>query len=365
MKKIILCANSSWYLFNFRKSSIKALINKGYEVYSVAPRDHATEKLKEISSKHISFQFNKSSINPLKEFYYITALFRIFKDIKPDAVFNFTIKNNLYGSIVGFLLRLKVINNITGLGSVMLRPSLIKLVIVILYKIIKKIPHHTFCQNLDDLNYLVKKRLVIKSKVSLIPGSGLDTNFFSPNINNIDDNSFTFLFVGRIIKDKGFFELIEAFKKISVDCPNIKLMILGEIDSKNPSRVNASYIKELSLHPNINIYGHENDVRPFLSKASCFVLPSYREGLSRSILEAMSMELPIITTDVPGCRELVQDKKSGIICKPRSSESLKRAMLKMINLDDDARMRMGKVGRKIVQSGYDEKFVIDAMLKVI
>ena len=150
-----------------------------------------------------------------------------------------------------------------------------------------------------------------------------------------------------------------------MDCPNIKLMILGEIDSKNPSRVNASYIKELSLHPNINIYGHENDVRPFLSKASCFVLPSYREGLSRSILEAMSMELPIITTDVPGCRELVQDKKSGIICKPRSSESLKRAMLKMINLDDDARMRMGKVGRKIVQSGYDEKFVIDAMLKVI
>ena len=188
---------------------------------------------------------------------------------------------------------------------------------------------------------------------------------FSPNINNIDDNSFTFLFVGRIIKDKGFFELIEAFKKISVDCPNIKLMILGEIDSKNPSRVNASYIKELSLHPNINIYGHENDVRPFLSKASCFVLPSYREGLSRSILEAMSMELPIITTDVPGCRELVQDKKSGIICKPRSSESLKRAMLKMINLDDDARMRMGKIGRKIVQDGYDESIVIDAMLKVI
>jgi len=365
MKKIILCANSSWYLLNFRHSSIKALINAGHEVYCIAPRDHASEKLQKICSKFINIRFNQSSINPLRELYHIRTLYYAFKDINPDTIFNFTIKNNIYGSIVGLLLRRKVVNNITGLGSMMLKPSFTKLIIIMLYKIIKKIPHHTFCQNVDDLNYLIKNKLVIKSKISLIPGSGLDTNFFSSDAKKMDDKNFVFLFVGRIIRDKGFYELINAFERVLLEYPKIRLKILGEIDSNNPSRVDESYLKEINLNPNIEIYGHQSDVRPFLSEASCFILPSYREGLSRSILEAMSMELPIITTNVPGCKELVQEEKNGILCDPQSSESLETAMLKMINLDDDARMRMGKIGRKIVQDGYDESIVIDAMLKVI
>tara|TARA_B100000941_G_scaffold213062_2_gene156472 strand:- start:4074 stop:5177 length:1104 start_codon:yes stop_codon:yes gene_type:complete len=364
-KKVILNANSCRYLLNFRKSSIKALTSKGYKVYCLAPADESSGELARICTKFIPISYNKSSKNPLNELKILISFLWIFLRLNPTVIFNFTIKNNIYGSLASFLTGKKVVNNITGLGSAMLKPSITRKIILLLYKIIKNIPHHTFCQNSDDLKYLKDKRLVNSSKVSLLPGSGVDTAFFHPKYKSVDGKSFTFIFVGRIIKDKGFIELIYAFKKLLNDLPEAKLEIVGSIDLSNPSGLTNSEVKELCNNKNIILHGQQKNVREFLSKANCFVLPSYREGLPRSMLEAMAMEIPVIATNVPGSRELIVDDHNGLLCEPFSEQSLYKVMKKMINLDDDVKIKFSKKSRELVCKNFEEKIVIDELLSLV
>tara|TARA_B100000989_G_scaffold59489_2_gene40649 strand:- start:2129 stop:3232 length:1104 start_codon:yes stop_codon:yes gene_type:complete len=364
-KKIILNANSCRYLLNFRQNSIKALILKGYEVYCLAPADESSQELSAICTKFLPIHFNKSSKNPFNELKIFVNFFWIFLRLNPKVIFNFTIKNNIYGSLAGFLAGKKVVNNITGLGSAMLRPGVTKIIIFLLYKLIKNIPHHTFCQNNDDLEYLRDKRLINSSNVSLLPGSGVDSQFFHPKYKNIEGKAYRFIFVGRIIKDKGFLELIHAFNKLQNDFPKAKLDIVGSIDSSNPSSLTQSEVEKLCKNRNIILHGQQKNVREFLSRANYFVLPSYREGLPRSILEAMAMEVPIIATNVPGCRELITDNENGLLCEPISMSSLYDAMVKMISLGDDVKMRFVKKSRELVCKKFEEKIVIDELLSLV
>ena len=207
---------------------------------------------------------------------FFVNFFWIFLRLDPKVIFNFTIKNNIYGSLAGFFTGKKVVNNITGLGSAMLRPGVTKIIIFLLYKLIKNIPHHTFCQNNDDLKYLRDNGLVNASSVSLLPGSGVDSQFFHPKYKNVKGESDRFIFVGRIIKDKGFLELIHAFNKLQDDFPNAKLDIVGSVDSLNPSSLSQGEVEKLCKNRNITLYGQQKDVRDFLSRANYFVLPSYR-----------------------------------------------------------------------------------------
>ena len=363
--KIILNANSCRYLLNFRQNSIKALILKGYEVYCLAPADESSEELSAICTKFLPINYKKSSKNPFNELKIFVNFFWIFLRLDPKVIFNFTIKNNIYGSLAGFLTGKKVVNNITGLGSAMLRPGVTKIIIFLLYKLIKNIPHHTFCQNNDDLEYLRDNGLVNASSVSLLPGSGVDSQFFHPKYKNVKGESCRFIFVGRIIKDKGFLELIHAFNKLQDDFPNAKLDIVGSVDSLNPSSLSQGEVEKLCKNRNITLYGQQKDVRDFLSRANYFVLPSYREGLPRSILEAMAMEVPIIATNVPGCRELITDNDNGLLCEPISVNSLYDAMIKMINLSDDVKMQFVKKSRELVCKNFEEKIVIDELLSLV
>jgi len=232
---------------------------------------------------------------------------------------------------------------------------------------IRNFPIHTHVQNQDDFSFLESQNLINVTKSSLIPGSGIDTEIFNPMhfCKERDNNKFNFIFVGRLLKDKGLIELYHAFEMLILDTPNVHLNVIGIIDTENPSTLDIEQIRMYDEHPKITMYKNIEDVKPFLASADCLVLPSYREGLSRSILEGMSMKLPIVTTNVPGCSNLVEDSKHGFICEPQSSQSLYLALRKMALLSETTRARFGKAGRALVKDKYCINLVIKSVLDII
>ena len=364
-KNIVFNANSSWYLFNFRKNSIASLVNDGFKVICIAPEDEYTEKLKEYCTEFISVSFKKSSTNLFHDLMLIIKFSYFFLKIKPKLVFNFTIKNNIYGAIAGYLSKTKVVNNISGLGSSMLLKNYLSFVITFLYKVIKNIPIHTHIQNNDDFKFLKDNNLINSKKASVLPGSGVDIEFFKPWHDNKEKESFSFIYVGRLIADKGIIELLDACKVLRDNGKIFCLNMVLKVDKENPSSLDLSFIEEYENSNYVKIFYNISDVRELIAHSDCFVLPSYREGLSRSALEAMAMAKPLILSNVPGCSELVFEQENGFLCDPRSSKSLARAMINMLDIKHSDRINMGNKSRKIVEDNYDEKIVINKLFELI
>lgn len=354
---IIFSANTAWYLYNFRSSSISLALNLGYSVSCVAGNDKYSKKLIALGASFYPLEINKSSINPVSEIKLLVDIYKIYRKISPVAIFQFTVKNNLYGSIISRVLKINCVNNISGLGTGIIGGGLTSKFIKILYKLIKNFPFHTHFQNQDDLKYMKKLNLV-SSKVSVIPGSGVDTEYFNPPpVLEKNNEVFTFLYVGRLLKDKGLIELFNAMDNLINEKFNVELHVLGIRDLSNPSAIDSKTIAAWSQKNYITFFNETDDVRRNLLSADCFVLPSYREGLSRSILEAMAMCLPVIATNVPGCRQLVQDDINGFLCEPKSISSLVKTMKRVAKLDTNKRIQLGKNARKIAIQKFDIKLV--------
>jgi glycosyltransferase involved in cell wall biosynthesis len=363
MKVIVLTSNSSWYLLNFRRSTIKYLLEKSYKVICIAPKDEYSSKLIDLGAEFHSININRISMNPIREILVIAKLIIIFVRIKPYLIFSFTIKNNIYGSIASFITRNKIINNVSGLGSVFINNGPIAKLILVLYRILKNVPVHSFCQNKDDYDYLLKNRALNKEKSSIIPGSGVNTSYFKKTLKAKLEKSDVrnFIFVGRLIGEKGVRELADVFFELYTNNYDVNLTILGINDTSHPSGLSIEEINSLEKMKFIKMLSRVKDIRNYLEKSDCFVLPSYREGLSRATLEAMSMELPIICTNVPGLAELVEDGKNGFLCEPYSRQSLKGAVMRMIATDPISRINFGKKSREIVKKHYDEAIVVNSI----
>jgi glycosyltransferase involved in cell wall biosynthesis len=361
--KIIFSANSSRYLYNFRRNSIAALMQESHDIYCISPYDQFSEKLTSIGVNYIPIKLSRASINPFKEIQYILSIIKIFKKIRPDLIINFTVKSNLYGSIASIFLRKKpmIINNITGLGSIFIKRNIVSFLINLLYKLIKKRIYLTYFQNQYDLSYFLEKKLVDEERHELLPGSGVDCNHFIPISKASKHKTFRFIFVGRLIKDKGIMELIESSKRLSNEF-NFELIILGIVDKDNPTSLSDQELFKISNYSFIKIFFDVLDIRQHLGSADCFVLPSYREGLPRSALEAMSCGLPIILSDAPGCKNLVSNNINGLTCNVRSVNSLYLAQKEMLSKDKQALTIMGKNGRSLVLEKYSETIVIKSLL---
>lgn len=366
-RRIILTSNSSWYLHNFRKNTITSLIDNSYEVICIAPRDKYTATLINMGARFFPLKLDRLSQNPFKEFFLILQLAYYFKKLEPYLIFSFTVKNNIYGSIASFISSRRIINNISGLGSAFIHKGLTQRIIILFYRIIRNIPIHTFCQNQNDQELLIEHGMLKKERTSVIPGSGVDINFYSRPLGTIKTNNKVknFVFVGRLIGEKGIRELLDAFSDLILAFPEIRLNLVGINDPDNPSSITSQELDLIKRLPYINLIEGVDDVRDYLLKADCFILPSYREGLSRATLEAMSMEVPVICSDVPGLNELINDGENGYLCKPFSSNSLKKAVIKMINTEARQRIHFGKISRKKVIQHYDEKIVINSLYKFL
>lgn len=359
--RIAIVLNTSWNIYNFRMNFIRVLQAEGHEIHTIAPKDDCTHLLTEAGCHHHQVTMDSRGANPIKDSALIFELWSIYRKAKPDVILHYTIKPNIYGTIAATLLKIPVINNVCGLGTIFLKDNVVSKIAILLYKWSFRFPKKVFFQNPDDLALFIDKKLIKPQIADLLPGSGIDLTRFTPTEFK-RNKSFTFLLISRLISDKGVLEYVEAVRKLKTKGIDARFQILGATDPEHKRGIKLKVIDGWIRSGTIEYLGTTMDVRGFIQQADCIVLPSYREGTPRTLLEAASSAKPIIATDVPGCHHVVKDSYNGLLCEIRNSEDLAEKMLTMANYDDETLKRFGQNGRKKVESEFDESIVINKYL---
>jgi glycosyltransferase involved in cell wall biosynthesis len=281
------------------------------------------------------------------------------------AYLGYTAKPNIYGSMAARAVGARVINNISGLGTVFIKHNLLTKLVSGLYRASLAGSSTVFFQNRDDMALFVEKRLVRQGQAQLLPGSGVDLDHFKPRQDGRAPGPFRFLLVARLLWDKGVGEYVEAARLVRRTHPGVVFQILGPVGAINRTAVPPEELERWRAEGTIGYLGASDDVRVAMERADCVVLPSYREGLPRSLVEGSAMGKPLIGTDVPGCRDVIVDGQTGFLCQVRSAQSLAEAMLRMLKLPEAERLNMGMRGRGRVESEYCESRVISKYLAAI
>lgn len=364
--KIVISANTSWYIYNFRRNTISTLLENGYQVIVVAPKDEYSDKIINLGACFKDINIQRDGVNPIKDLFTCINFYILYKKISPSLVLNFTPKNNIYSTIAAKLLRIKVINNIAGLGTVFVNETFVSKVARLLYKISQPHADMIFFQNDDDRNIFLENRITSKDKSERLRGSGVDlTRFKIQEAKN--DGVTRFLLVARMLYEKGITYYADAAKILKKEHgDSVEFFLLGFIDDHNPKGISSNVIDEWVKGGWIIYQGISDAVEKEMALVDCVVLPSfYREGVPKSLLEAGAMGKPIITTDNVGCRETVDDYVNGFVCQPRSLESLLKAMRLIIRMTHDERLAMGAKSRQKMEENFDEKVVISRYMFAI
>ncbi|MEZ9120638.1 glycosyltransferase family 4 protein [Vibrio cyclitrophicus] len=368
MNKIVLSANTSWYLYNFRSSTINAFQEKGFKVVCLSPADDYSQKLiDELGCEWYHLEMDNKGSNPIKDLALVYRLVRFFREVKPIATFNFTIKNNIYGTWAARLSGVKSINNVSGLGTAFINDNLTSKLVKLLYRLSQPFAYKVFCQNPEDMDLLISNKLVNGSKLTLLPGSGVNIDKFEPSIkiSRCADKPFRFLYVGRMLGDKGVRELIAAAHRLAENGYLFTLDLCGFAGVENASALSLDELNKLSNFGYINWLGPTDTIAQVYANADCVVLPSYREGMPRTLLEAGAMGLPSVTTNVPGCKHVITHGFNGLLCEVKSSESLAEQMCAILDLDDDLYQQMCLNSRARIVEEYDEKIVVQHALESV
>jgi len=359
--RIAIVLNTSWNIYNFRMNFISALIKQGHEVHTIAPHDEYTRHLVDSGCIYHPVKMDSRGANPIKDSALIVELFMIYRRVRPDIILHYTIKPNVYGTLSAALLRIPVVNNVCGLGTAFLKRNLVSLFAILLYKFSFRFADKVFFQNPEDLKLFLRNKLVPANAVDILPGSGIDLTRFKP-VDFKRNNKFTFLLISRLITDKGILEYIDAVKQLQTNGIDAKFQILGAKDPAHKRGIKENVIQQWIDSGMIEYLGTTDDVRTFISKADCIVLPSYREGTPRTLLEAASSAKPIIATNVPGCNNVVEDQVNGLLCRIKDADDLADKMRTMSSLTDDRLKEFGTNGRARMEAEYDEKLVIQKYL---
>ena len=365
MKKIVLSANTAWSIYNFRYGLVKKLIDLDYQVVIIAPYDEYSDKLKEMGCEVFDIDINGKSTNPLDDLKTFWQYWKLYKKIDPDLIFHYTIKPNIYGTLAAKLSGIRSIAITTGLGYAFINENLITKVVKGLYRFSLRYAEQVWFLNTDDADIFKRYGLVDESKMLILPGEGIDTSKFQPVDAKKRDDTFRFLLVARMLWDKGVGEYVEAAKNIKKKHKNVDFLLLGAVGVDNPTAIPRETIEKWESDRIVKYLGTTDKVQNELAKADCIVLPSYREGTSRVLLESASMGKPIITTNVPGCKEVVDDGINGFLCEVKDSEDLSDKMERMLHLSEEERVYMGKAGREKAMKEFDERIVIHKYLDAI
>lgn len=352
-------------MYNFRLNLARALKNEGYKVVCVAPYDALYTPQIEKEFPFYAIPFDAKGINPFADLKTMWLLYRLFRKLKPDVVLNYTIKPNLYGTWVASLVGAKSINNISGLGTVFIHRSLLTSLVKLLYRFTLHVTCKVFFQNKDDFTLFCSEKLVNPLRAEVISGSGVDLKRFYPQLAHKQHEKIIFLLVARMLKDKGIYEFIEASQKLYLLNSAIECWLLGACDVHNKTAISKEEIETLCARVPLRYLGTSDSVEAVIGKADCVVLPSYREGTPRSLLEAAAMAKPIITTDAVGCKDVVEDGITGFLCQRNDSDDLMKKMAQMASLSNEQRIHMGKMGHEKIKKEYDEVIVIKCYLKAI
>ncbi|MFG1505563.1 glycosyltransferase family 4 protein [Halobacteriovorax sp. ZH5_bin.2] len=360
---IALCATDMWYLRNFRLKLIQVLQDEYDQVVLIAGYDGNEKFLSEISKKVIVVNSNldRKSTGIFNNLVLINKYRNIFNKYNPTRVINFTIKPNVFSGFVCWLQGREFINNVTGLGTAFLSSKLLQFVVLFMFKFIFPKAKYIVFQNSDDMDLI--SRYLQPSNFRLIEGSGIDPEFFIP-IKEYNQREYDFVFIGRLIKDKGVREFLEASEKILLEYPDLNINVVGDIDLNNSSSLSEEEFLNYSNNTSIHMMGFSNFVKNILENTKCVVLPSYREGLSRVLLEAASMECFLIASNVPGCTQVLSNE-NGLLCVARDSDSLYEKMKEYIQMNLDEQESYAKRGRVLVKNRFSVSSVNSNLIALL
>jgi glycosyltransferase involved in cell wall biosynthesis len=363
--RILISINTSWNIYNFRLALIRALVDAGYEVIAAAPPDAYSARLHELGCRYVPIPMDNKGTSPILDSILFLRYIKLLHRERPDVYLGYTIKPNVYGSLAAQVLGIPVINNIAGLGTAFINDSWVTWIAKLLYRVSLARSKTVFFQNVDDLDIFINNKLIRKETASVIPGSGIDLNAFRPREKETTNKTFCFLLIARLLWDKGIREYVEAARIVRQNAPSVTFQLLGFLDVENRTAVDRESVKSWIEDGLIDYLGVRDDVRPAIAAADCVVLPSYREGMPRTLLEAAAMAKPLIATDVAGCRQIVDHGVNGFLCRVRDPEDLARRMLEMIGMSPEERREMGAAGRAKTEREYDERIVIQRYLDAI
>ncbi|MEO7316582.1 MAG: glycosyltransferase family 4 protein [Ginsengibacter sp.] len=364
-KRIAVIENSLFSTYTMRDSLMKRLMKEGYEVFVLTHTNSFAAQVEKTGIKVINI--GSGNIHPVKVSKYIYNLFFFLNRIKPDVVLTYSIRPAIWGNFIARYLKIPTITNITGVGPLFTSKNVAYLAARSMYRLALKNASKVFFQNFDDMELFIQHKFVTPDRAARIPGSGVDYEKFSPVLVNKNNDSFSFLFIGRLIKDKGIFEFVEAARIIHEKYPTVQFNVLGPFWHQNlkSNTVTKSDLQNWIDEGIIDYMGEKKDVRKFIAKADCIVLPSYREGTSNILLEAASMEKPAITCNTTGCKEIVEDGITGFLCSIKDGRDLADKMEKMLLLSPVERIGMGKKAREKIIREYGKEIVLNAYLDAI
>lgn len=355
--KIAFVGNSSQTMCNFRMGAMAALSAQGYEVVVIAPQDSDITVYKQNKIRLIPIDIDCKGMNPLRDIHTAQILRKLYRQEKFDLIFHYTIKPVIYGGWAARRAHIPQISVITGLGYTFLKKGWINRVAKMLYRYSLKSAKEVWFLNLEDKTLFAEQNIVSSFKTRLISGEGVNLTKYKSS-GTVSSNPFVFLFVGRVLWDKGVGEYVEAARVVKKQHPKVQFKILGQLGANNPASVGQEQMEAWEQSGAVKYVGETNNVLPYINNANCIVLPSYREGISRVLLEAAAMERPIIASNVPGCREIVVNGENGFLCEPRNTSSLIACMMHMLSLSDEQRAQFGHNGRELVHQRYDEEIII-------
>jgi len=368
--RVAIVINTSWNIWNFRRGLVKALQAAGHEVLAIAPPDDYSGRLEsELGCRYVPILMENKGTNPLKDAQLTRRFLAVYKRERPDVVLHFTIKPNIYGTLAARLAGVPSINNVSGLGTVFLIENLVSKVARGLYRLAFRFPHKVFFQNNDDRALFIRYGLIKPARTGLVPGSGVDLTRFRAlePAEKTPDAPFVFLMVARVLYEKGIVEYFEAARQVlaALGPGKVRFQLLGALDEAGGVGVPRATFEQWLAEGHIDYLGTSDDVAAHIHQADCVVLPSYREGTPKTLLEAAACGKPLVTTDVPGCRETVQNGSNGYLCQVRNAADLADKLLAITQLPVARRAAMGAASRELAETRFDEQLVLREYLTAV
>lgn len=363
MRVLIIC-NCASGLSDFRGMLIRCLIKKSCDVSAIVPlTDDKHERISEfeLESDHcrmIRIPMERRGLNPIQDLKLLKAYLTVMRQNKPDLVISYTIKPNIYGGIACQILRVSYATNITGLGTAFQNDGLLRKFVTILYKIALRRAKVVFFENEENRQIFIDEHIVQEKQTCLLNGAGVNLTHFQLADYPADNDKTRFLFIGRVMKEKGIDELFEAMQMLQKDGIKCSLDVLGGFDEDYSDK-----IKRFEAEGWLRYHGYQDDVRPFIANCHCFVLPSWHEGMANTNLECAAMGRPVITSNIHGCMEAVEDGVSGYLCERKHTDSLYAVMKDFTELSQDERRAMGAAGRRIMEVKFDKKKVVEETIQ--
>ncbi|MBO4220592.1 MAG: glycosyltransferase family 4 protein [Clostridia bacterium] len=360
MKRVLIVSNSSSGVYDSRRELLMELAHLGYEVAVLCPDNDKTAEIEQLGFRIIAVEMDKRGVNPFHDLKLLFSLRKILKEEKPELVITYTIKPNIYAGYLCGVMGIPCAINVTGLGSSFENKGFVKNLVKVMYRIAIRKVKVIFFENSFDRKLFCEVCKTPDEKTVVLSGAGVNLDHFEYIEYPEDSETFRFLFVGRIMKEKGVQELFWSMKKLLDNGFKCSLMILGRYEEEWKDEVER-YEKEGWLE----YYGYQPDVRPYIARAYCFVLPSYHEGMANTNLECAASGRPVITSNIPGCREAVINGITGLLCEPRDESSLYETMRQMISASNEDRKTMGKKGRRHMMEVFEKKSVVEKTIKAI